>query len=421
MKRVVLLISALLLCIISSAQTYIISFTGIGESTTVSSVEVENLTSGATASITNSGQTLTLTPTTGVDFIDNKQSKELKIYPNPMTDNSIMQVNPPAAGDAIITVSDMTGKKIAQVQSYLNSNLQEFCLSGINRGLYVVSVKGSTYQYSGKLLSNAKTNRKANIEKVSNNAKAGYEKTMKQDSKSFPSTINMEYTTGDRLIFIGTSGNYSTVVTDIPTETKTVIFNFISCTDYDGNNYSVVEIGTKVWMAENLKTTSYKQGGSITLVTNTTLWSNSLTGAYCWYGNDEATYKDIYGALYNWYTLGNGNLCPTGWSIPTDTDWTTLTDYLGGEAVAGGKLKETGLSHWISNTGATNEAGFTGLPGNYRSWDGSFSTSGGYCFWWASTMGGDGPWYRMLVGFSTSVDRDEYNQKAGFSVRCLKD
>ena len=118
-------------------------------------------------------------------------------------------------------------------------------------------------------------------------------------------------------------------------------------TDDDGNVYHSVTIGTQVWMVENLKTTKYNDGTSIPLVTDATDWHNLLTPGYCWNNNDEATYKATYGALYNWYTVNTGNLCPTGWHVPGDAEWTTLTTYLGGEDVAGGKLKEVGITHWL--------------------------------------------------------------------------
>ena len=133
-------------------------------------------------------------------------------------------------------------------------------------------------------------------------------------------------------------------------------------TDIDGNVYHAVVIGTQTWMVENLKTTKYSNGDPIpTAVTSLT------PGAYCMYNNDAVTYKADYGALYNWYAVADSrNIAPAGWHVPTKTDWTTLTDYLGGESVASGKLKENGSSHWLTpNTGATNSSGFTALPGGF--------------------------------------------------------
>ncbi|MCB9001260.1 MAG: fibrobacter succinogenes major paralogous domain-containing protein [Bacteroidales bacterium] len=156
-------------------------------------------------------------------------------------------------------------------------------------------------------------------------------------------------------------------------------------TDIDGNTYITVTIGNQVWMAENLKTTHYNDGTAIPNVTDGNEWAALTTGAYCWYSNATA-YKDTYGALYNWYAVNTGKLAPTGWHVATDAEWTTLTTYLGGESVAGGKLKETDTTHWASpNTGATNETGFTALPGGYRGRGGAFGGIGGYGYWWSAT------------------------------------
>jgi uncharacterized protein (TIGR02145 family) len=194
-------------------------------------------------------------------------------------------------------------------------------------------------------------------------------------------------------------------------------------TDIDGNVYKTVKIGTQVWMAENLRTTKLKYGGTIPLVADNTAWSNLSTSGYCWYNNDETTYKATYGALYNWHTVVTGNLCPTGWHVPTDAEWTTLTTYLGGASGAGGKLKETGTVHWSSpNTGATNESGFTALPGGCRYGNGSFTDFGLYGFWWSSTASSGAYALHRNMGYnSNDVFSISIEKEAGFHVRCLKD
>jgi uncharacterized protein (TIGR02145 family) len=195
-------------------------------------------------------------------------------------------------------------------------------------------------------------------------------------------------------------------------------------TDVDGNSYNTVWIGEQLWMAENLKTTKYNDGTSIPLEWDAWTWSNLNTPAYCWYNNDEAT-GNTYGALYNWYTVSTGNLCPAGWHVPTDAEWTMLTTYLGGENVAGGKLKEIGTSHWNSpNTGATNETGFTAVPGGYRHYyDGSFGGIGDYGVWWSATQTHQDWATLRSVGYDRSnVHRDaNYYMQYGLSVRCLRD
>jgi uncharacterized protein (TIGR02145 family) len=177
-------------------------------------------------------------------------------------------------------------------------------------------------------------------------------------------------------------------------------------------------------MAENLKTTKYNDGTSIPLVTDGAAWAALSTPGYCWYNNDAATYKATYGGLYNWYTVNTGKLCPTGWHVPTDAEWTTLTTYLGGESVAGGRLKETGTTHWASsNEGATNESGFTALPGGKRSYDGLFNGNKINGVWWSSTeYPSSYAWYRFMYSYLSDVTRDYYYSKPyGFSVRCIKD
>jgi uncharacterized protein (TIGR02145 family) len=193
-------------------------------------------------------------------------------------------------------------------------------------------------------------------------------------------------------------------------------------TDVDGNVYNTVQIGDQIWMKENLKTSRYNTGSAIPYVVDNGSWSGLNTGAWSYYNHDENN-NAIYGKLYNWYAVEGDSLCPTGWHVPTDAEWTVLTDYLGGESVAGGKLKEIGTVHWNSpNTGATDEVGFTALPGGRRSVSGSFYDVRGIGFWWSATPGSsDFSWARYLYYANASVIRNSYNKSYGFSVRCLRD
>ena len=199
--------------------------------------------------------------------------------------------------------------------------------------------------------------------------------------------------------------------------------------DIDGNVYNTITITTQTWMAENLKTTKYNDNTPIPLVTDINAWILlSTTPGYCWFYNDSTANKATYGALYNWYVVdsasnGGKNVCPTGWHVPTEAEWTTLISYLGGESVAGGKLKEFGTFHWLSpNTGATNESGFTALPGGYRDFNGSFYYGRSYGFWWSSTKYYWGAYYRSM-GFDISSisSGDFFYPVRGFSIRCLRD
>lgn len=197
--------------------------------------------------------------------------------------------------------------------------------------------------------------------------------------------------------------------------------------DKDGNVYQSITIGTQVWMVQNLQTTRYNDGTHIPVVTDSVQWFKLTESGYCWYKNDIRN-KQPYGALYNWYAVNTGKLCPTGWHVPTDKEWSALRDTLGGKTVAGGKLKETGGAHWLSpNTSATNETGFTALPGGQRDKFRSFWENGTYASWWSSTefcypdfTCPSGGYWKM--GFNSS---NLYNfnvwKEWGFSVRCIKD
>ena len=186
-------------------------------------------------------------------------------------------------------------------------------------------------------------------------------------------------------------------------------------------SYPSVLIGTQYWMDKNLELTTYRNGDTIPYVTNPTAWAALTTGAWCYYNNDPSS---GYGKLYNWYAVTDARgLAPQGWHIPTDAEWTTLSTVLGGESVAGGKMKTTGTTRWTSpNTGATNESGFAGLPGGYRFYNGTFYSIGDYGYWWSSTEYNTyNAWNRNLNYNIGNVYRTNLDKGNGFSVRCLRD
>ncbi len=207
--------------------------------------------------------------------------------------------------------------------------------------------------------------------------------------------------------------------------------------DVNGNIYNVIIIGTQVWMKENLKTTKYSDGTDIPLINTEEAWSvlTFTNKAYCWYDDDIGN-KEVYGALYTWAAAMNGmtssdsdpsgvqGVCPSGWHLPSDSEWILLTNYLG-EGVAGGKLKEEGTSHWLYvNTGATNETGFTALPGGIRNFNGTFESLGSVGRWWSSTSIEHDPYYvwgESLYFNQVYIYRSMANKKDGRSIRCIKD
>jgi uncharacterized protein (TIGR02145 family) len=198
-------------------------------------------------------------------------------------------------------------------------------------------------------------------------------------------------------------------------------FTTSTCTDFDGNVYPTFQLGDQIWMAENLRVTHFNNGDAIPNVTSNGTWATLTSGAYCWYDNDQST-NEIYGILYNWYAVDDSRgLCPDGWRVPTDSEWTSLTTILGGTSASGGKIKSnSGL--WTSpNTNATNSSNFSGLPGGGRYMSGAFNyiaTSGN---WWSSTEIGADAWKRRAGYNIPHVERSHYSKAYGFSVRCIKD
>lgn len=216
------------------------------------------------------------------------------------------------------------------------------------------------------------------------------------------------------------------------TEPTTAAFNpnltYGSMTDQDGNTYKTLTIttakGTQVWMAENLRTTTYNDGTAIPHITDDSAWKNLSTPAYCNYDyTPNNQFIATYGRLYNWHAVNTGKLAPTGWHVATEQEWTDLVNLLGDSA--GAKLKEAGTTHWWTpNTNASNASGLTFLPSGFRSYvNGSFNGQGGYGHWWSSTSTDSATAFGSYLHYKW-VDimlYPNYDKHYGFAVRCIKD
>jgi len=216
----------------------------------------------------------------------------------------------------------------------------------------------------------------------------------------------------------------TTTTTTTITPTTTTTSSSSTTTTTTTSAIPNVVIGTQRWSTINLDVSTYRDGTPIPEVTDPTEWANLTTGAWCYYDNDPAN-GPVYGKLYNWYAvnnIANGGLAPVGQHIPTDTEWNTLITFLGGESVAGGKMKSTDML-WISpNVGATNESGFTGLPGGFQFFFGGFSNIGSGGLWWTLTeFNATNVWYYTLSNFTDDSGRGNSNKNSGFSVRCIID
>jgi len=418
-KFTIIIIFFALAMLKAEAQDYLISFAGSGASTEVGSVKVDNLTKRDTLTL-NGGDILHLIPPVGIGTF-NSTCGTLKIYPNPMIMQSILTLIVPEDGTVVICIVDITGKTVYQISKFLSPGAHSFRVSGLMQGMYFIRVTGKNYTRSAKLISQGNLQNVASVEYISSD-----KNTKAAPLKSAAAIIDMPYNDGDQLLFKGVSGIYSTIVADVPTSSKTITFNFIACTDIDGSNYAIVELGAQAWMAENLNV-----GARIDGVLEQT--NNGIIEKYCF--NDDENICTAYGGLYQWDELmkyvtteGTKGICPDGWHIPTDAEWAALNTFLGGEAVAGGKMKSTGTIQdstglWYEpNSEATNSSGFTGFPANYREFDGNFGELSYYGYFWSSSQfDATRAWSRYL-GYNYGYTGPSSDIKVyGFSVRCLQD
>jgi uncharacterized protein (TIGR02145 family) len=204
---------------------------------------------------------------------------------------------------------------------------------------------------------------------------------------------------------------------------------------FDGYTYDLVAIGDQCWFAENLRTEHYNNGDVIPANLSDGEWNSTSSGAVAVYGEDEGCEEfspdgnacdpdwslNEYGLLYNWYAVDDERgLCPTGWHVPSDGEWTLMTDFLGGSSVAGNEMKTT--YGWEYGGNGTNSSGFSGLPGGARNPGGNFDYAGRTGYWWSSSPSGSNAWFRYLSRNFESVGRGNYYLlQGGFSVRCLRD
>jgi len=430
MKNLFTILTAIALTTAVHSQNYLISFKASGSDTVVESVIIENLTQGTSLTIDGADQLRLLEDITGINPLWDNKDNVLRIFPNPAKEHCTVEFEALQTGVITSEVFDISGKKVLQESKYVEKGTHLFQIHGLDQGVYVLTVKSAGFSYTGKIISQGDTRGIAQIifagqiDKPANTTRL----------KSANEEVRMQYNEGDRLKLTGISGKYSTVVMDIPAKRKSISFNFIACTDADENNYPVVSIGDQIWMAADLKTTLFPSGMSIPLVEDFDEWdvASPTDMAYCYFQNSSSN-GDIYGALYTWTTAMNGaassannpsgiqGVCPSGWHLPSEAEWIELTDYLGGKLVAGGKMKAVGTTLWKSpNKEATDETGFGGNPGGYRTPQGHFIALGEFASYTsASDLSG---WVitRYLDYNASKIIESTYNKTAGLTVRCVK-
>jgi uncharacterized protein (TIGR02145 family) len=409
------------------SQNYQISFTASGSASSIDSIYVENLTQGTTLML-NGDDVLHLVVNVGIPSFSDNQGNML-MFPNPMTESTLIEFNSSVSGQLEAEIFSMNGTLIAKQSLSVQDGLNQIEISNLQTGLYTVMLSSADRQVSAKLISMSSSKGKPVIRHLSS------EQVFDSgDLKSTKNLVQMQYNDGERILFKAYSGNYKRVSTLLPTQNETIGFHFIPCTDADGNHYAVVTIGTQTWMAENLKYLPEVVDPITGSLTTPYYYVYDYDGTSLAAAKATSNYN-TYGVLYNWPAAMAGSassssnpsgvqgVCPTGWHLPSDAEWTQLTDYLGGESMAGGKLKETGTTHWdLPNTGATNEAGFTALPGGSR-WNyfGGFDHIGYLGYWWSATESDTWAWALKLDYFHNNANRDSFSRGNGLSVRCVKD
>jgi uncharacterized protein (TIGR02145 family) len=419
------------------AQSYDINFDGLGDTTIVDNVYVKNINQG-TALMLKGNDILKLNFVSSInDFIPDINS--INVYPNPMSEQAEIHFTLTKSNSVFLAIYDESGRLVLRSNSFLHPGIHRYLVSGLDQGLYIVRIIEPNAHFNAKLICQNNSNYEAKIKYVSSDEFIINPTHIKQ-LKSTSSIINMDYISGDTLKFTAVTGDYSAVVTDIPLENRTITFDFKACTDADGNKYHIERIGSQLWMSENLRTTEYGNNDAIgTTIPLTLNIMSELTPKYQWVYEGDENYIPKNGRLYTWYAATDSrNICPVGWHLPTDTEWTILTDYLTnngfGYGGSGNDIAKSlaAKSDWTNSPlpGVpgnepldNNTSSFTAFPSGCHIVVGISADIGIFSYMWSSSEGSSSQDAKcMLLSHNTDSVRIVYNMKSnGFSVRCIKD
>ncbi len=407
----------------SSAQIIELTFTGESGASHVplSSVIIENITQGGDTVLNYPDTVITLGTVGIVDGSDLNSFSVQQNYPNPFDAQTNIDIFLPEAGNIEIVVHNVIGKELISYGKNLNRGPHSFSFTPGNGEVYFLTARYTTGVKSIRMVAvSSNNNQKCELNYIGSNS----------NIVTYKSTKGFQFTIGDQLKLIGNSLAGSDTIVDAPTTNYNYVFQYNSSAAcqgdtavvYGGQTYTTVGIGTQCWMKENLNIGVQINNG----VDQT---NNSIIEKYCY--NDNATLCDFLGGLYQWDEMMNygsssvkQGICPWGWHVPTDDEWTTLVDYLGGASIAGGKLKDSTFTHWTyPNTGATNSSGFTALPGGYHDIGmHSFYTVGENGVFLSSTeIASDTAWSRFMLYTSAQITRFDVFKSNSYSVRCMKD
>ena len=439
-----------LLCYIGiSAQKSTISLTftarNSGQYVQLNNVLIENLTQG--------GDTMLYAPDTVLilDYIvsisDNRTSTGTMFtlsqnYPNPIVSKTRIDLILSETKNTLITVTNFLGQEVLNQELLLDRGSHTFIFIPGSSRLYFLTVQIEQQYRTIKMLNSPFCYESSNTCEM---IYAG-QQTVHNVNKSINQTGNFIFNPGDLLKFTAYSSLGYRIIEDSPSGNHTYTFQYSSGTpcpgiptisDIDGNVYTTVLIGTQCWMKENLRTTKYRDGSPIPNVSEDSAWLYLNTGAYVWYDNDSS-WKNKYGAIYNWYSVDNLNgLCPTAWHVPSADEWVALTNSIGGiynadelkscrqvNSPLGGYCNVSEHPRWYQDSTyhGTDYSGFSGLPGGFRYEFGSFGNIGRIGYWWSSTEAWTTTARSRSMSYMTGfLGGCNCIKERGFSIRCLKD
>jgi uncharacterized protein (TIGR02145 family) len=427
----------------------IFSADNIGQHVALDSILIENLSQGGDTTLYGSDTVLVLDYITGVTENSTFNEKTFSLsqnYPNPIVGKTKASFYLPDKANVFITISDIIGRELITKEFRLEQGNHSFTFYPGMESLYFLTVMADHQSRTIKMFNAPSYSLNTGILRLEY---SGQQQNGFWEHKSVSASGNFHFDLGDQLKFTASSSLGDMTIIDTPDGNQTYTFQYyatgVPCpdmptvTDIDGNVYNTVLIGGQCWMKENLKTTTYNNGTPIPNVTEVSAWIGLVSGAYVWYSND-ISWKNSYGALYNWYTtVDNNGLCPTGWHVPTNDEWTVLTDFIGGiGAPHGNELKScrqvnsplvggcntSEHPRWNSNNSAwgTDNYGFSCLSGGYRSYNGAFLSFGTNTHMWSSSdYQTSHAWGRNLYNSSSVIGEYGGLKRHGFTIRCLRD
>jgi len=427
MSRLTLLVTLMLSSIALNGQNINATFTGTGAATQIDSITATNLKTNQSVTLPGN-ETLILTVNTGIPSVSELTNIGV-VFPNPFSGRATFSMIIPKVQTVYLQVQNLVGQVVAETKALVQPGENEFALTVNMAGIYMVSLTSELGITSYKIICTEATEPDNRIQ--FNCLVPGFYRNP-SDLKSSQTGYSLGYAIGDIILYRCKSGIYTTIVTDSPAFSKIYNIGFAACDDPDGKNYSIIKIGDQIWMGENL--------AYLPSVSSSSTGSNTIPYYYVYdyEGTNVVSAKAVsnystYGALYNWEAAKTA--CPSGWHLPTDPEWTTLTDYLTNNGYGyGGSGSDIGKSMasssgWTpysstgtigNDQGSNNRSGFTALPGASRSGSGGFYGLGCGAYFWSSSEYGSGAWGRDLHYNFDGVYRSYCNRGNGFSVRCLQ-